>query len=455
MLKKLLRYPKIALINTKNKDFFGYKLVLDQEKIPYEVVDSIKDKWDLVILPKDNTLMVKEVLGYVKNGGSIISSYDYITEVGQGASTMGSASLNTFHPYGDGVIYYFSYNFGEVVLQPQYHSLKAKKNIISQWWAYGKNNRINNSKREQRIQFKNVLYRLIGPLTQIWYWPQPYSSCFCQRVDVDFPLVQFYKKDSIVNALIVIIDEFEDINFSLFLNHSFPSQNEKLKKLIDNRKNIEIQSHGCNDIIKHKDYCYSLDLLESGDIQTMLNETVVNPGFKIFAPPCEQVNKTVLDACQNLKIHVITAGGLGKDDLPRKCFYDNTEYDIYNIPTSQREFLDDPKYGESYYLKHFSASIKDNSLFCIYFHPYILLNKRAHKNLSKFLYYHVIEEKRKGKLWTPFISELADWWMMRDQVYLHNGDIIFKNKEAESFFSQPTNKLSIIKWYPDRIKKLI
>ena len=68
MLKKLWKYPKIALINTKNKVFFGYKFVLDQEKIPYSVIDTIKE-FDLIILPKDHTLLVKDVLDYVRKGG--------------------------------------------------------------------------------------------------------------------------------------------------------------------------------------------------------------------------------------------------------------------------------------------------------------------------------------------------------------------------------------------------
>ena len=31
---------KIALLNTKNEDFYGYKKILDQEKFPYEIVNK-------------------------------------------------------------------------------------------------------------------------------------------------------------------------------------------------------------------------------------------------------------------------------------------------------------------------------------------------------------------------------------------------------------------------------
>lgn len=450
MLKKLLRYPKIALIDTKNTDFFGYKLVLDQEKIPYQIVENIKLEFDVVILPKDHNLMVRDVLEYIKNGGVIISSYDYNSTEGLG--TILSATINTFTPYGDGLIYYFGYNFGELILQSKDHAKSVRRNIIAQWWNYSNQNRINNNKRQLRIMFKNILYRVLGPLTQIGYWPHPYQSCFVQRIDADFPISKFYNKTKIINQMFDIIKEFEDINFTIFLNYSFPDHIEKIKSISENYRNVDLQSHGCDENIKHRDYCYSLDNLSQYEISSMLFNTISTKNHKIFAPPCEQVNKIVLECCQDHNIKFISAGGLAKDDIPRKCFYGGKEYNIFNIPTSQKEFTDEPGITEEYYVNQFRSSIKDNSLFCIYFHPYTLSVSNAKKIIYKFLYYHVIEEKKSGKLWTPFMKDLAVWWSMRDNVSIVNGELIFKDETTKKFFSEPQNKLQIIKWYPDHQK---
>ena len=450
MLKKLLRYPKIALINTKNTDFFGYKLVLDQEKIPYQIVENIKSEFDAVILPKNHNLIVKDILEYIKKGGAVISSYDYLNE--EGLNTILSANINTFTPYGDGIIYYFNDNFGELILQSKYHATSVRRSIIPQWLAYSNQNRISNDKRQLRIMFKNLLYRIVGPLTQIWYWPSPYQSCFSQRIDADFPVSRFHNKDKIIDEMFKIIKDFEDIKFTIFLNYSFPDHVKKIKLISEKYPNVDLQSHGCDGNIKHRDYCYSLDLLNQDEITAMLINTVCNNNHKIFAPPCEQVNKIVLECCQNFGIKFISAGGLAKDDIPRKCFYDGKEYDIYNIPTSQKEFLDEPDITEEYYTTQFQSSIRDNSLFCIYFHPYILSIPKTQKMISKFFYYNVIEEKRKGKLWTPFMKELAVWWSMRDNVDITNGELTFKSEATRKFFSESQNKLQIIKWYPDRQK---
>lgn len=454
MLKKSLKYPKIALINTKNIDFFGYRLVLDQEKIPYFIVDSIKSEFDVVILPKDNTLTVKAIIDYVRDGGSVIASWDYLQHE-KGFSSIINAGVSSFTPFGDGVLYYFNKNFGEEVLRHQNFSSPVSRNIFSQMLSYSLGHSITeNNKRQDRIILKNVLYRLVGPLTQISYWPDHYQACFCQRVDVDFPLAQFYHKDKIITEMFKIIGEFNNINFTLFLNHSFPKQIEKINILASSCSNVELQSHGCDDKIKHKDYCYSLNLLNKEEIENMLVSTVVGKGYKIFAPPCEQVNETVLKCCSDLNIRYISAGGMGKDDLPRKCFYEGKEYEILNIPTSEKEFLDEPDYNEQYYSNLFHTTIKDSSLFCIYFHPAILLKSNPKKIISKFLYYNIMEEQRKGKLWTPFMSELAQWWHMRDNTNIMNGDLVFNDERTRNFFSESNKQLSIIKWYPDHTKKI-
>lgn len=453
MLNKSLKYPKIALINTNNKDFFGYKLVLDQEKIPYSIINTLKDNWDLVILPNDHSILLRDLLDFVFKGGFIVSSFNFLDDEPVQQALIIPTKFNTYQPYGKGVIYYFSYNFGEQALQTYFYSDTHKRNILSQSFGYFNHNLIENTKRVERIKFKNILYRLLGPLTQIWYWPEPYSSCYCQRVDVDFPITLFHKKNMIIDKMFDLIKEFPDINFSLFLNGSFPKQNEHIKLLAQKYPNIELQSHSCSSTIKHRDYCYSLDLLQESEILEMLSESFTQTSANIFAPPCEQVNKYVLDACQKLSIKFISAGGIGKDDIPRKCYFDNKEYDIFNIPTSFKEFLS--YYEPRYYTQLLMDTVNDSSLFCIFFHPYILLNKHTNKKLSKFLYYSVVEKQSKNKMWIPFMSELANWWLMRDGVAIVDGNISYRDEHTREFFLKSKYKLSVVKWYPDHIKKIL
>ena len=459
MLNKLLRYPKIALLNTGNKDFFGYKLLLDQEKIPYNIVNTLKGKWDLAILPINNNLPIQDLLDFVKNGGKILASYDMDIDKGLAITD----KINTFQPFGSGIIYYCSTPMGEELVKTEYYAPSTERRIIFQWFNQNLLAiEIRNQKRKIRMDFKHILYKLIGPITQIWYWPDFYQSCFCQRVDVDFPIKLPFNKGKIINQLNYIVNNFKDINFSLFLNYSFPKENKKIEKLFKSATNIEFQSHGCNKKIKHRDLCYSLNSLLPEEITNMLTETVINKKAIIFAPPCEHVNGLVLNCAEELGIKFITAGGIAKDDIPRKCFFDHPEYGVINrefsminIPTSEKEFDPNPSYNLDMYNLAFDKTISDNSLFCIYFHPDILLNKKKKRQLSDFFYY-VLKNKKEKNIWFPFMSELATWWYYRDKVDIQDGNISYRDNDTKTFFSQNKNlKLSIIKWSPGKITKLI
>jgi len=41
------------LYNTKNNDFLGYKKILEQVKVPYEIITNNKKTFDLVIVPQN------------------------------------------------------------------------------------------------------------------------------------------------------------------------------------------------------------------------------------------------------------------------------------------------------------------------------------------------------------------------------------------------------------------
>ena len=58
------KFAKIALIKVNNLDFLGYKQILDQEKIPYDIIEGFKEGYELVIAPHGlrlNGLMKKYI----------------------------------------------------------------------------------------------------------------------------------------------------------------------------------------------------------------------------------------------------------------------------------------------------------------------------------------------------------------------------------------------------------
>ena len=424
--------------------------MLDQEKIPYTITSSIKGNWDLIILPVDHALPIKDMLNFVKSGGAIFASYDDDSNNGLAITD----KINTFQPFGNGVIYYHDYPLGEEIIKTEFYARSAKRNIYSQLISHSNHNVIHNEKRGIRMNFKHILYKLVGPLTQIWYWPNSYQACFCQRIDVDFPLKMAFDKKRIIQKMVDLINVYGDINFSLFLNHTFTNQNIRIKNILKNTKNIEFQSHGCTKRIKHRDYCYSLDNLSDSELTDMLRQSVINEKTKIFAPPCEHVNERVLETCENLGIKFISAGGMAKDDIPGHCFFYGKKYHIMNIPTSEKEFAPTGFYTNEFYQDGFDEAIQDNSLFCIYFHPYILLQKKQKEILTTFFDY-ILAEKSKKNIWFPFMSELAIWWYNRDRVDIKDGAISYRDNDTKTFFSQNKNlKLSIIKWSPGKITRL-
>ena len=52
------------------------------------------------------------------------------------------------------------------------------------------------------------------------------------------------------------------------------------------------------------------------------------------------------------------------------------------------------------------------------------------------------------------MSEMAEWWAIRDKALIQNGELVFRDNKTEEFFKNNKNKLTIIRWHPNKIQKL-
>jgi peptidoglycan/xylan/chitin deacetylase (PgdA/CDA1 family) len=347
---------KIALLNTKNEDFYGYKKILDQEKFPYEIVDKFVNSND--------------------------NSFYQITPDSSGRKAVQSFLHYKEHKVPGGFLR---------ILVNKFFSKPVKQISL----------------RKHREHLRNKIEQ-ITKIKHKDYWPQNHNACFNLRIDVDFPIRYFYKKKQILNAL---IDFKKDLNkfgikATFFLNLEHLKEAKMVKEVF---KDHDLQLHGCSKKIPHRRYGYDLNNISYQEIYEMLSWGKKLTGATIFAPPCEHVNKNVLDACEKLDFKAISSGHLGKDDLPYRCYL-GWEYNLYNVPTSSVELLENVPL--SHYLKELEEVVKSNSLFSIYFHPILLLN---HKNKILNLLKEVVKARNEKKVWVATQLEVVDWWDKRDK----------------------------------------
>jgi len=378
---------KIALFNTKNRDFFGYKKILNQEKMCYEVIDKItdktNDKFDLIILPSS-----EEKTNLKNFKGNIIQ-------------------LNKFGEKA--VRSYFHYQNHKIPFSP----LRILVNkFLSQPLKQI-------SLRKHRFFLRDRIRSLVE-VEQVKYWPENYQAAFCLRIDVDFPIRYFYKRKKILNALVDFKEELDKLGIpaTLFLNLEHLREAMIVKKLF---KGYDLQLHGCSKKVPHRRYGYDIKNIRYTELYEMLRFGKEVTGADIFAPPCEQVDERVLEICEKLGFKAVSAGHLGKDDLPYRCFLDR-EFDLYNIPTTSIELLEEVPL--SYYLTELEEVARDCSLFCIYFHP-ILLLKEKEKLIS-------LLEKVNGTkgVWMTTQSELVDWWDKRDKVEIKSNSTLVNRNDS-------------------------
>jgi len=335
---------KINLSGEQNADYFGYKKILEQEG--FKLGKGLK-----VPLEK---------------------------EVG------GKAVENHFHYKDTG----FPIGFFRVLLN-KYFSRPVRQMSL----------------RRHRILLRDILEQMTGQKHKN-YWPNGKKAAFCLRIDVDFPLRYFYLRKKILQALVDFKKDLDamEIKASLFLNLDYLSEAKVVKKVFADH---DIQLHGCSKRVPHRRYGYDLHRISYRELYQMLSWGKKMTGASIFAPPCEHVDSRVLEICENLGFEAVSAGHLGKDDIPYKCYL-GREFNLLNIPTSSVELLE--KVPLSYYLREFDSVVQDESLFCIYFHPIMLL-KYKEKILALLKQVKQIEKEK--KVWITTQKELVEWWKER------------------------------------------
>ncbi len=447
MLKKSLKFAKIALLDTRNKDFLGYKQILEQEKIPFQIINNFKGKYDLLIMPLGSDLS-SDILKAVYGGMKMVmtNSNDEVGYKYHGTGTIYNFTGGWDNSgFGAKFIDKVTMHSGELGISkkedPEDITIDCSKigKIIPQEMRIGLNKlcagREHEKRREQRIKFKKILYSLIGPITQIWYWPDDHMSCFNQRIDVDFPLAKFHKRKIILNNLNHFLERIR-IPCSLFLNYTF--RHKENKQLIIPPRH-DVQSHGCSTSVPHRYYCYDIDNLTKKQLKLMLQISVVNKA-KIFAPPAEQANLTVLKLCEELGIEWISAGYIGRDDIPHKVVVDR-EYKLFNIPTVLEEFK--PGFNIDTFSEELEDVLKDNSLYSVFFHPELLLKKKDQDRLYSF-YKELLHLRGKYKIWITTQKEIAEWWEKRDKIKFDGKKIIVNNDIID--------KVRIAYWTPNKVK---
>lgn len=362
--------------NIKEFSFLNNKLLknntLETHNNSFYKLSNIPQKIKTLAKTKDGeTAISEEIIG---KGKLIIFHFDFV-----------NAIFASKKHYG-----HFNKNYGKYpnILLRKYLSKKSK----------------DNSNRELRLLFKSLLYRYSHNIIQIWYWPQNYSSVTCLRLDADFPLALPWTHKDLYQKLIENRDFFIKKSITIFVNFQHINFS---KRIINDFKKCNLETHGGSNKIKHMDIGYNVDNISKENFIEMFQNNQKQLKISMFAPPCEHISDNLIYALKKVGIKTISAGHFGKDGLPFKF-----DGDMYNIPTSNKELLSD--FPIEKYIHEFKVVNNANSLFCPYFHPNFLT--KSEKNLKTL--FNFIDNYPNN--WLTSMQSMLDWWTKRNGLKIEH-----------------------------------
>src|SRR3989344_9191661 len=434
----------IGLVNRE----YGCERILEQEKVPWEIV-NFRDlnKYSLIILNSNNlsTLILDKVRNYLMNGGAVLTdalslkkidknkiikkiyiknirgsnnlfrnlNFINIEMFGYRIKEANVGKINEKYraiyisKFGNGFVIALPFNLNDLMLDERskklYFSspnvlLKEEVSLISK-----------GNLRRLIVNCFHYLHLIRGiPYIHIWYYPNNYHTVFCYRLDLDI----FNDKE--INNIISIIKR-NNISFSWFLS---VINNKNYKKGIKYlyKINQDIQSHSYEHIIYNSfEKNYNNILKSNNFILKLLNKPPIG-----FAAPFGHWNKSLGESLEKLDYLYSSEFSLSYDDLPFYPFLYKDRSKVIQLPIY-------PICTGSLRLRLYNTSkMKD------YFN--YLINMQYKKQMPLFLYDHpndgigvyfevfnfIIKKiKNFGDVGISNMTEFAKWWKKREKVSLN------------------------------------
>ena len=429
----------IGLVNRE----YGWERILEQEKVPWEIV-NFRDlnKYSLIILNSNNlsTLILDKVRNYLMNGGAVLTdalslkkidknkiikkiyiknirgsnnlfrnlNFINIEMFGYRIKEANVGKINEKYraiyisKFGNGFVIALPFNLNDLMLDERskklYFSspnvlLKEEVSLISK-----------GNLRRLIVNCFHYLHLIRGiPYIHIWYYPNNYHTVFCYRLDLDI----FNDKE--INNIISVIKR-NNISFSWFLS---VINNKNYKKGIKYlyKINQDIQSHSYEHIIYNSfEKNYDNILKSNNFILKLLNKPPIG-----FAAPFGHWNKSLGESLEKLNFLYSSEFSLSYDDLPFYPYLYKSKSKIIQIPIY-------PICMGSLKMRLYSIRQMKN-----YFN--YLINMQYNKQMPLVLYDHPTECEKYPQVLNFIINkikslpnlkiinltEFAKWWKKREK----------------------------------------
>jgi len=462
----------------------GYKIVLEQEGIPYTIIPFEQEfsSTEYPVLIIDYLLPEYEwnkIVDYVREGGILLINADSYNKIFQEEikykkvkylipqknsiySEIGLIDIyrkisypksNTVEPV-DKNLYIFAKRLehGKIFVLPF-----SVNELIADWSSkrkkfYAKRKELpseivatvskNKIREIVRVSLEHLFHSQNLPFISKWYYPNGNEKAFLFRVDTDFcsqnDAEDFYK-----------ICENHGINSTWFVD----TESKKRLKNFYSRLSAEVALH-CKEHKIFKDYEKNYNNIKSGiaDLQDAGIET------KGFAAPFGEWNPALAKVLEAYDFEYSSEFTIDYDNLPFYPYYENRFSDVLQIPIHPVSLgrLRRSHFKQEEMLNYYELILqKKNSKF----EPVIFYHHPHHRNFSVFdkLFNHVSA----SDFWNPTFHEFSEWWGRRNQISLdpkYKDGKIFINKDYCDYIKISTDqkKYKILKAKPEiDIDKLV
>src|SRR3989344_3791799 len=333
------------------KNEYGWKRILEQEKVPWENINlnkNIKGYSFLILNSRDlDENKINKIKSYLSKGGAMLTdtlsfkqldkhrkiSKVYIKNIsGKDVLFRNINSINIekigYKIKNSSIIYKSRFGKGFVIVLPFDLNLlmldkRSKKSYLSSNHTLLKENLSLVSKGDLRRLIINCFHYLYFirnlPYIHIWYYPKNYESVFSYRIDLDI----FNQNE--INNIIKIINKYK-ISFTWFLSVIDNKNHQDGIKNLHNLKQ-DLQSHSYEHLVYNSfDENYK-NILESSNFISKIYKKPIG-----FAGPFGYWNKNLGIALEKLNYLYSSEFSLSYDDLPFYPYLEKSESKVLQLP---------------------------------------------------------------------------------------------------------------------------
>lgn len=419
----------------------GWQLILDQERINYELVTGLTnlERYGVIIIGRSlNSKEISTVRDYGEEGGAILTDFSvlqallpdfryhrvknrYIIPTSDNIyNNVGliDTGKHGFAFYGSNnpTVYFEDYGLGKIIALPfDLNRSLIDTNLKPKCFYYPTEKFpyetvAEVSKGEVRKLALNCL-RILSQqqnlyYSHVWYYPKDNSSIFTFRVDTDFSPWEH------IQSVIKLARENE-LSFTWFINTKAQEADlAKFAELPNLGQDLQLHCYVHN---VFSDYLHNRDNIEKG--KTRLKEVGIDSIG--YAAPFGEWNEDLAEVLQDLNFKYSSEFALAYDDLPFYPIAAEEKTKVLQIPVHPicvgRLLQADFDYNQIflYFKRYIELCCQAREPIMIYDHPH-----RIHQVAQVFD--SIFKEVKKLKnVWMSNFTQFMAWWEKRKAVIYH------------------------------------